>query len=86
MVDENPLAAELAYFEEHRAELLEHHKGKFVLIKGAELFGAFDTAEAAYAAGVGKFGNEPMFIRQVLDKDEEQSLPALMHGVLIAHP
>ena len=83
---ENPLAVELAYYEEHRQELLEHHEGKFVLIKGGELVDAFDTAEAAYAEGVKRFGNAPMLIRQVLPKESVDWAPALTLGVLRASP
>lgn len=80
------LQQEIAAYESRRAELLRHHAGKFVLIKGDELVGAYDTQEAAYGAGVERFGNQPMLIRQVLPEDQVEFLPALMHGVLVARP
>lgn len=80
------LERELRVYEARRAEFLQHHAGKFVLIKGEEFVGAYDTQEAAYSAGVQRFGNEPMFIRLVAHEDRVEFLPALMHGVLVGHP
>lgn len=82
----NPLETELAFFEQQLPELLRHHAGKFVLIKESELAGVFDTIQAAYAAGLTRFGNVPMLIRQVLPVQPKVTAPALLHGVLFALP
>lgn len=56
-------------FESLRAALLGCCPGKFVVVKGQDALVAYDTEEAAYAAGVERFGNQPMLIRQVLAVD-----------------
>lgn len=80
------LEIELKFFEQHRKEWLEHHAGKYALVKGEELRGVYDTQEAAYAEGVATFGIEPFLIKQVLPEDEVHHLPAyhlgLMHAVV----
>ena len=78
----SPLDTELAFFNAHLAEWLTIHPGKFILVKGNELLGAYDNAETAYAAGVKRLGNSPMLIRQVLAEQPKHSAPALMHGLL----
>ncbi len=80
------LEQELAYFEAHRAQWLIEHPGKFVLIKGSDFVGAFDTPENAYKAGLERFGNTPFLIKQVLAQDPIAHAPALSLGLLRAHP
>lgn len=60
---------ELRVFELLRSKLLERYAGKFVVVKGDDAVVAFDTEEAAYAAGVARFGNQPMLIRQLSAED-----------------
>jgi hypothetical protein len=79
-----PFDTETRYFNEHRAELLKHYAGKFVLIVGAEFVGAYDRQEDAYAAGVSKHGNVPLFIKRVEDEDQTVSLPAMTLGLIHA--
>ena len=86
MTDNNPLSAELRFFEEQLPELLRHHPGKFALIKGQELVATYDTMRAAYEAGFARFGNVPMLIRRVLEKQPVQFIPSLLHGVTVADP
>ena len=83
---DSPIVQELAFFERNRSTLLERHAGKFVLVKGEELIGAYDSAENAYAAGVDKFGDVPMLIKRVQASDPEAALPALHLGLIGAHP
>lgn len=80
------LEKEAAFFEAHRARLLEEHRGKFALIKGDTFVGAFDTAETAYVEGVHRFGNSPFLIKQILPDEPVAHLPALSLGLLRAHP
>lgn len=83
-LDPNPLETELQFYEEQLPELLKHHPGKFVLIKGCELCGSFDTPKAAYEAGFNRFGNVAMLIRRVVEKQPVQFIPSLMHGFVVA--
>ena len=82
MSEQKPLQTELEYFQRHKQEYLKLYKNQFVLIKGEEFAGAFTTEAEAYKAGLEKFGNEPFLIKQVLDKDEIISYPALTLGTL----
>jgi hypothetical protein len=79
------LIEELEFFEEHRAAWNEHYRGKFVLVKGRELFGVFDTCEAAFEAGAASWGNVPFLIKEVLPQDRIEQIPALVYGLLNAH-
>ena len=78
------LEQELRYFEAHKKEWLQHYKGQFALVKGEELLGTFTSFEEAFDAGIEKVGNQPLLIKQVLDKDPEVQYPALAVGVLHA--
>ncbi len=79
------LEQEVAYFEANRTRWLTEHAGKFVLIKGSELVGAFDTPENAYTAGLEHFGNTEFLIKQVLPSDPVIHVPALSLGLIRAH-
>ena len=62
------------------------HPGKFVLVKGHELLGVFDTAEVAIAEGARRFGAQSFLVRQVQSGDENVYIPALALGLLYANP
>lgn len=76
------LDVERGYYEEIKAILLDHYKGKFALIQGKELFGTFDTGEQAYAEGIRLFGTEPFLARQVAEEAAVAKYPALTLGLL----
>ena len=76
------LEIERGYYEEIKATLLEHHKGKFALIQGKELFGTFDTSEQAYTEGIRLFGTEPFMAREVTEEAAVVKYPALTLGLL----
>ena len=76
------LSDELGFFEEKRAEWLKLYPGQFALVKGRELVGTFTTFQEAYSAGVKRFGNAPMLIRQVIPTDPVEQAPALTHGLI----
>jgi len=61
----HPLETEIRAFEAQRRELERTYAGKFVVFKGGELFGAWDTLDAAAQAAVLRFGRGPYLIRQV---------------------
>ncbi|MBI5867243.1 MAG: hypothetical protein HZB43_02965 [candidate division Zixibacteria bacterium] len=79
------LKVEREYYETNRAEYLKLYQGKFVLIRGQQMHGSFDTFEAAYTAGLDLFGNVPMFIRRVEESDPPVNLPSLFLGLLGGH-
>jgi len=59
------LETEIAAFERQREELEKHHKGKFVVLRGEEMIGAFDTFDNAAREAVSRFGRGPYLIPQV---------------------
>jgi hypothetical protein len=61
----NPLDIEIEAYEKQLPDLEKNHLGKFVVFKGGELIGAWDTFDAAAAASVARFGRGPYLIRQV---------------------
>jgi hypothetical protein len=79
-----PLEIELGVFTRMKPELLASYQGKFVLIHGEEFVGAFDTAENAYAAGVGRFGQEPFLVKKVTVQEEVYRNQALSLGLIHA--
>ena len=79
---EEQLKEELAFFEEQRVALLEKHRHHFVLIKGRELKGTFTTFEEAYAKGVTEFGNVNFLVKQILDNEPIEHIPALTYGLV----
>jgi len=80
------LETELRFFESHRLEWVDHHLGKFALVKGERLQGVYDTNQAAYEAGVELWGNVAFLIKQILPEDPIEQAPALVYGLLNAHP
>lgn len=79
-----PIEQEVQWFEAHRAELLKTYLGKFVLIKGEAVMGSFDSAQAAYEAGVKSYGLGAFLVKQVLPADPVQQMPAVSVGALRA--
>jgi hypothetical protein len=75
---------ELAAFEAKKDELLKLCEGKFALFKGSEFLGVYDTPQAAYDAGLNKWGNVPFLIKPVVKEEKPQQIPALYLGLLHA--
>lgn len=63
------LQEELEFFERQRLELLDRAPGKYVLIKGTEVIGVFDTEIEAARAGYQQIGNEPFLIKHIVEAD-----------------
>ena len=59
------LETEIEAYEKRLAELEKVYLGKFVVFKGDELVGAWDTINAAATQAVARFGRGPYLIRQV---------------------
>jgi hypothetical protein len=78
------LEQERDFYDAHLQEWLQRMPGRFVLIKGAELIGTFDTAEDALADGARRFGLQSYLIRRVEPQPPQVSIPALALGLLHA--
>ena len=61
----NVLRHEIKRYDAMRNELERDHMGKWVLLHGEELAGAFETFEEAAIEAARQFGRGPYLIRQV---------------------
>jgi hypothetical protein len=63
----SPITVEWDFFRRELPRLLaEGHEGRFVLIKGEELIGVFDTFREARSVGTRRWGLAPMLVQQIL--------------------
>jgi hypothetical protein len=60
------LSTEIQTYEQQRDNLLGTSEGKFVLIRGNQVVGIFDSKMDAIAAGYQQFGNVPFLAKQVV--------------------
>lgn len=65
-------------------ELLRTHPGKYALLRDAKFIDAFDDMDAAYKAGLQRFGLEPIYIAHIVEKPRSEQIPALVLGVIRA--
>jgi hypothetical protein len=68
-------ARELDFYERHKAEYLKTFPRLFVLIKGEQMLGPFQSAEDAYTAGLHTFGLTPFLVKQVLEHEPVMYMP-----------
>ena len=73
MVAKESLELEIKTFESNKASLLDSSPGKFVLIKGEEIVGTYDTQKDAIKVGIDKFGNEPFLVKEIQEFEETQN-------------
>jgi len=59
------LDVEISAFNRERAQLEARAKGKWVVFRGEENIGAFESFDAAATEAVRRFGRGPYLIRQV---------------------
>ena len=64
------LEQERAYYKQHEVELLEQYKGRWILLTGDSLYGAYDTQKQAYDAGVNELGLGEFMIQEVEDEEK----------------
>jgi hypothetical protein len=64
------LDIERATYQAHLLELLAS-EGKFVVIKGMDIAGSYDTLDDALAAGYRKYGPVPFLVRQIQRTEPE---------------
>ena len=79
----DPLSIEKAFLLAHLSRLAGEHPGKYLLIKGEAVHGAFETFEQGVLAGVGKFPASPFLVRSVLRPEDPKpvNIPALSLGI-----
>lgn len=81
----NALQEELETYARREEELKTSASGKFVVIKGSEIVGVFDTLEFALTEGTRRFGLEPYLVRRIGEPVEQLNIPALTLGLIGAH-
>ena len=64
------LKEELETFEKNRERLLGEAPRQYVLIRGTEVVGTFDTESDAINDGYRRFGNVPFLVKRVVPVDE----------------
>ena len=67
------LDEEVRTYENRKPELLGSSEGKFVLIKGVEVAGIYESETDAITDGYNRFGNVPFLVRQVLRVEPTQN-------------
>jgi hypothetical protein len=60
------LDTELKTYDQQRSRLLSAYEGKYVLIHGDQVVGAYESKMDAIMLGYQKFGNVPFLVKQVL--------------------
>ena len=60
---------EIARYNELLPQLLQSSKGKFVIIKGRELLGVFDSNDEAYGAGLDAYGVVSFLLRPERERE-----------------
>ena len=80
------LETERKFLENNRDELLKQYGGKFLVIKGTQVTGAWDTIEQALRDSTEKHGLDSVLIRRPSEAQLEISVPALTLGILNANP
>jgi hypothetical protein len=83
MMNANPvtLQPELEVFERHRFELLERAAGKYVLVKGPDIIGTFETEVEAIREGYQRYGNDAFLVKHVLEADVPLNFASFHLGV-----
>ena len=81
---QDPLRVEKGYLKTNQAELAAKYPGKYLVIQGERVVGAFDSYEDGVRAGATALGVGPFLVRSVHRPDEDETLtvPALALGIL----
>lgn len=80
-MESSQLGREIAYFDAHRAQLLDEAAGEFALVKGDTLAGTYATEIDAIRAGYETFGNEPFLVKQIVPVDIPLNFTSFHVGV-----
>ena len=75
------LTEETEFFEQNRDEFVQEHPNQYLLIKGRELFGSFETQTEAVNEGIRLFCAGPFLVRKAGEGAPVLSNPALSLGV-----
>ena len=73
------LDVEMETFRRELPNLLKADRGRFVLIKGHDVVGVYDTDVAAVQAGDQRFVAQPFLVKQI----QEKETPLVLHAPLV---
>lgn len=79
------LQPEVEYFEAHKGEWLKEFKDQFVLVKNQQKIAVFSSYQDAVNDGFRRFGNQPFLVKQILEKEIVERIPALYVGAISAY-
>jgi hypothetical protein len=77
------LEEERKLYNENFSRWLATHNGKFVVIKGRNVLGFYDTFDQALIEGVNKYGIQSFLVRCISRENDEEKIP-LTIGLLHA--
>ncbi len=69
------LNREQAVYDAKLSVWLSDHEGEFVVIKGEEVDGFYESRDEALAAGYSRFGIGPLFVKQVSSSEPVHHIP-----------
>ena len=75
------LKEELQTYNQQKDILIGSALGKFVLIHGHKVAGAFDTEQDAIKQGYALFGNIPFLVKQVVEVEIPQNFVSTLLGI-----
>jgi len=75
------LEKETETYTAHKAELIRHYRGKYVLIKDETTVGVFEIELDAAHQGYERFGNVPFLVKQVVDAEVPLDFTSSLLGV-----
>ena len=76
------LADEIAYYDAHKKKLMREHREQYLLIKGSELIGSYESEDEAVAEGIRRFVSEPFLVRLAGEDTPILSVPLLSIGMM----
>ncbi len=69
------LNREQSIYEANLSRWIEEHEGEYVLIKGDQVEGFYDSRDGALSAGYSRFGIGSLFVKQVLPTEPVHHIP-----------
>jgi len=75
------LDTEWETYKHHREELLGQAEGKYVLIRGDEIVGIFNSKGDAIAQGYERFGNVPFLVKEIVKVETPQNFVSGLLGI-----
>jgi hypothetical protein len=69
------LNREQAVHEANLPRWLSEHEGEYVLIKGDQVAGFYESRDEALTAGYSRFGIGPLFVKQVSPSEPVHHIP-----------